>query len=181
MSRTSAGALVQTRYEMVDTKTGELLTRSYSGSIFRGLDLGTDIVGEPLVPAPRQSAELTRRSDVAIDRGLPHVYSECAQIWNPIHTEQAVAKAAGLPGIILHGSATWALAGREIVANYANADMRALTGLGGRFKKPVFPGESILIRMSEMQGGSVAFEVLTERGEPAISDGVATLKDLSCV
>jgi acyl dehydratase len=181
MRRTSAGAHVQTRYEMVDTKTGELLTRSYSGSIFRGLDLGTDIVGELMVPATRQSHELTGRSHVAIDKGLPHVYSECAQIWNPIHTEQQVAKAAGLPGIILHGSATWALAGREIVATYASGDMGTLAGLGGRFKKPVFPGESIQIRMSGVHGGSVAFEVLTERGETAISDGVAILTGLGHV
>jgi len=27
------------------------------------------------------------------------VYTECARIWNPIHTDAAVAKAAGLPAI----------------------------------------------------------------------------------
>ena len=39
-----------------------------------------------------------------------HVYTEGARIWNPIHTDAAVAARAGLPGIILHGTATLALA-----------------------------------------------------------------------
>ena len=38
-----------------------------------------------------------------------HVYTECARIWNPIHTDVAYARAAGLPDIILHGTATLAL------------------------------------------------------------------------
>src|SRR5215831_17990681 len=41
---------------------------------------------------------------------LAHVYSECARIWNAIHTDRAAALAAGLPDIILHGTATLALA-----------------------------------------------------------------------
>ncbi len=176
MRRTSAGALVQTCYEMVDTKSDVLLVRSYSGSIFRGLDLEVDAIGEPITRPERQITEFTKRSVVPIDRGLPHIYSECAQIWNPIHTEQVIAKGAGLPGIILHGSATWALAGREVVATFAGGDMRALVGLAGSFKKPVIPGERVVVQMSDPQDASVAFMVLTEKGETAIADGVVVLR-----
>src|SRR4029077_6419959 len=49
-------------------------------------------------------------TEVAISPTLAHVYTECARIWNPIHTDRAVARAAGLPDIILHGTATLALA-----------------------------------------------------------------------
>ena len=57
---------------------------------------------------------------------LAHVYTECARIWNPIHTDRAVARAAGLPDIILHGTATLALAvsrslAREPAARRAGA------------------------------------------------------------
>ena len=42
---------------------------------------------------------------VEVPYHLGHVYTECARIWNPIHTDLAVARAAGLPGPILHGTA----------------------------------------------------------------------------
>ena len=45
---------------------------------------------------------------VPIGAGAAHVYTECARIWNPIHTDTAVTAKAGLPGIILHGTATLA-------------------------------------------------------------------------
>ena len=52
----------------------------------------------------------TWSTEVPISSTLAHVYTECARIWNPIHTDRAVARAAGLPDIILHGTATLALA-----------------------------------------------------------------------
>ena len=48
--------------------------------------------------------------EVPVPAGLAHTYTECARIWNPIHTDKAVARSAGLPDIILHGTATLALA-----------------------------------------------------------------------
>ena len=46
---------------------------------------------------------------VAVAQGAAHTYTESARIWNPIHTDASVAEAAGLPAIILHGTATLAL------------------------------------------------------------------------
>ena len=63
-------------------------------------------------------------SEVGIVRAsAAHVYTECARIWNPIHTDVAVARAAGLPGLILHGTATLALAVSRVVAR----DLRRAT------------------------------------------------------
>ena len=42
---------------------------------------------------------------VPISALAAHVYTECARIWNPVHTDTAVADRAGLPGLILHGTA----------------------------------------------------------------------------
>jgi acyl dehydratase len=44
--------------------------------------------------------------EVYISPDAAQAYTECADIYNPIHTERSVAKVAGLPDIILHGSAT---------------------------------------------------------------------------
>lgn len=106
-------------------------------------------------------------------RELPHVYTECARIWNPIHTERRVALAAGLPDIILHGTATWALACRELVARELDGDPRPLRRLAGSFRALVIPGAAVALRYAETSPGRFAFEVLNEAGERAISDGLA--------
>jgi acyl dehydratase len=107
---------------------------------------------------------------------MPHVYSECADIWNPIHTERAVALAAGLPDIILHGTATWALAGLTVLRSYADCDVTKLARMTGRFTGMVIPGDEIVIRHEKGAGDMVLFEVLTTSGAPAISQGAAWLR-----
>jgi acyl dehydratase len=104
---------------------------------------------------------------------MPHVYSECADIWNPIHTERAEALAAGLPDIILHGTATWALAGLTILRRRAGGDVGRLKRISGRFTGMVIPGEEITVRLAPAADGVVKFAVLNAAGAPAISQGVA--------
>jgi acyl dehydratase len=110
-----------------------------------------------------------------IAREAPHVYTECAAIWNPIHTERAVALAAGLPDIILHGTATWAHAGLEILRAHAGSDAARLKRFSGRFVGMVIPGETIQIRHARVDDATIRFEVTTEAGAPAIDQGFAVI------
>ena len=173
---TRAGALTTTKLETVDAGTGEPLVTSWSRSVFRGVEVaGADEVLEaaPTVAAagaPPGAAAVT----IPVSRELPHVYTECARIWNPIHTERRVALAAGLPDIILHGTATWALAGCEILRLYADGDPAALRRLHGRFRAMVVPGSEIVLRHWR-DGDAVAFEVETDAGRPAVSHGRAEI------
>ena len=86
---------------------------------------------------------------------MPHVYTECADIWNPIHTERKVALAAGLPDIILHGTATWALAVREIVSKQLGSDPARLARFSGRCTGMVIPGNDIIVRHAATVKGAV--------------------------
>jgi acyl dehydratase len=174
---TRAGALVTMRLATVEAESGEVVVTSWSKSIYRGVDVagGARVLeAAPTVGAPPQpeEAEVLR---VAIAREMPHVYTECAQIWNPIHTEREVALAAGLPDIILHGTATWALAGREIVRLYAEGDPSRLRRLHGRFRAMVIPGSDITVEHSAAADGRVFFAVRNEAGEPAVSHGLAEI------
>jgi acyl dehydratase len=119
---------------------------------------------------------------IPIAREAPHVYTECADIWNPIHTERQVALAAGLPDIILHGTATWALAAREIVRHRCNGDPLRLRRLHGRFAAMVIPGSDIEVEIGEAvahAGGegcdAIRFGVRNAAGELAVAEGVALL------
>ena len=116
-----------------------------------------------------------RRWSVETPATLPHIYSECARIWNPIHTERAYARSAGLPDIILHGTATWGLAMRQIIgADSARSRAPQLRRFSGRFRAAVGPGSMIAIQAGPDPAiGSCDFNVLTAAGDIAISHGLA--------
>ena len=113
-------------------------------------------------------------------REMPHVYTECADIWNPIHTERAVALAAGLPDIILHGTATLALAARELLNREAGGNPTRLARIACRFGAMVIPGSIIRVTASGEtpveDGRAVFFSVMNAEGGPAIRDGVAIIR-----
>ena len=175
-----AGTLTVCRLVTRDRDSGEAVTTTWTISIYRDVGLTGEAVSlaepEALDPAdaapPGPSAAEDR---IHIPKGMPHVYSECADIWNPIHTERQVALAAGLPDIILHGTATWALAGLTVLRRYADNDVGALKRLTGRFSGMVAPGEDIVVRHEKASSGPVRFEVRTAGGAVAISQGVAWL------
>jgi acyl dehydratase len=175
---TSAGALVSMKLETVDTANGEPVVTSWSHSIYRGVGVaGPASVTEaaPVVPAS-SGAPAGDPVTLWIPREMPHVYTECASIWNPIHTERVVALAAGLPDIILHGTATWALAGRELLRLYADSDPRRLRRLHGRFRAMVLPGTDIRVEHTRGDDGAVHFVVRNHRGEAAIDQGFALIE-----
>ncbi len=173
---TRAGALVCTRLLTRD-RDGDPVVTSWSHSIYRGVETdGGDREIEEAPALDRGSAEGYERVEIPIAREMPHIYTECADIWNPIHTELAVAEKAGLPDIILHGTATWALAGREIIRRWCDGQPSRLERLYGRFTGMVIPGEPIVIQHGPAGDGKVSFVVWNHEGEPAISDGLAEVE-----
>jgi acyl dehydratase len=176
---TRAGVLVTLRAVTSDER-GALVT-SWLDTLYRGARLdgeGGEIDAPPAMPEIG-AAGADEVTSIAIAREMPHLYGECARIWNPIHTERAVARAAGLPDVILHGTATWALAARELVARHAGGDPTRLRRLFGRFRAMVFPGTSIALhhRASPQSGGGarIAFSVRNAAGEEAIAGGRAEI------
>ena len=85
------------------------------------------------------------------------------------------AAAAGLPDIIVHGTATWAIASREIVARRAGGDPSRLRRLHGRFRAMVIAGTPVTLEHRDAGDAAVAFRVLNCDGAEAIADGYAVL------
>lgn len=177
-TRIKAGVLTVCQLETRDFDSGELLTTTWTSSIYRDVELLGDPVILEAAPGidaseaqpPGPEAEVVT---IPIARELPHIYSECADIWNPIHTEREVALAAGLPDIILHGTATWALAGLAILRRYGRSDVAALKRITGRFAGMIVPGAEITVRHEPGPSGLVRFEVRNEAGALVISQGAA--------
>lgn len=174
------GVLSSQRFTMRDS-AGEIVAVMDTGGITRGARLdGPDQELEPvpLLPQPTANgAQPLWSADLAIDPQAPHIYTECADIWNPIHTERRVALAASLPDIILHGSANIAIALREVINRSFNADPTRLRRFAGQFRGMVFPGRPVTVRAleSRQEDGetTIFFEMLNHAGQPAIANGLA--------
>jgi acyl dehydratase len=109
-------------------------------------------VGHELPPL---SVKLTRADLVR--------YAGASLDFNPIHWNEQVALAAGLPGVIAHGMLTMALAGR-IVTDWVG-DPAAVLEYGARFTRPV-------LVPNDEQGALVEFTAkVTEKRE----DGTAKI------
>ena len=112
---------------------------------------------------------------VTVPAGLAHVYTECARIWNPIHTDVAVARAAGLPDIILHGTATLALAVSASLQRAGVDPAAGIARIGCRFTGMVPLPSVITVEgfKARLATGEtlIAFQVLGADGRPVLRDG----------
>ena len=87
-----------------------------------------------------------------------------------------MARAAGLPDIILHGSATKALALTAVVNQCFDGDATRLTRLCGQLRAMVLPNTVIAVEglAEEIVDGEkrILFRVLNQAGESAVSRGI---------
>jgi acyl dehydratase len=167
------GAAQTTRLDTVDAD-GALVCRTYQLGISRNVDvIGATVVTEqpPALPQPRDASRVLERIEIPVAANAAHVYTECARIWNPIHTDRAVALAAGLPDIILHGTATMALAVTRLVDAYLGADPTHVRRLGGRFSAMVLMPSTLTLEVNADEDGTLFFTVRTHEGALAFSHG----------
>ena len=169
-----AGTLVVARLSTVD-RNGRPVTTTDYGSVYRGI--ATDGEQHAQVesldrPSPPPAGETRWSAQVPVASRAAHVYSECARIWNPIHTDIAVARSAGLAAPILHGSATLALAVSQVISHDLDGDPARVRAIAVRFTGLVFMPCTITVRGLGRAGDRLGFDAVDERGEPVLSDGV---------
>jgi acyl dehydratase len=169
----SPGAYQMTRLDTADAN-GAPVSTTYQGGLMRGVAVaGGDRWSErppPLPTRPTAAAEATHYR-LEVTAGLAHTYTECARIWNPIHTDRAVALRAGLPDIILHGTATLALAVSSIVNGLLGGDPRRVARIACRFAAMVPMPTTLLLRVTNMVQDGCWFEAANADGGLAIRDG----------
>ncbi|MFV2089787.1 MAG: MaoC family dehydratase N-terminal domain-containing protein [Pseudomonadales bacterium] len=165
------GAAQLIRLDTTD-EAGELVCRTYQLGISRGVA----VEGEPIQaedpPGLPVSAGTGRKAAFEIDipAAAAHVYTECARIWNPIHTDRAVALVAGLPDIILHGTATMALAVSRLVDEYLGGDATRVRRLGGRFAAMVLMPSTVTLVVESAEEQAIFFDVCTADGQRAFKN-----------
>src|SRR5690242_5210042 len=95
--------------------------------------------------------------------------------YNPLHADPAYAAKAGFKMPILHGRATFSIAGHAILKTLCGYDPARFVAMEGRFSSPVYPGETIRTEMWR-DGNVVTFRsTVPARGVTVLNNGRAEI------
>ena len=168
----SSGQLV--RFHQALMCEGRSVAEAITGIFIRGKKKDGAKKDEEAKP-PRTAPDFTVQR--VVDEDQPKRYAAASGDSNPIHLDAEVAKAAGLPGVILHGLCTMAIATQAIVDQVYGGDPMRLRRIAVRFAKPVFPGTTLETRIWAAGGeaGSriVEFETYDQEGRCVLERGRA--------
>ncbi len=163
------GMILRVRRDLFDEATGTLQSSQVMSMFCRG-DGGFG--GPPGAPA-RVVAIPDRAPDHAIMRFIPPqaalIYRLSADL-NPLHADPARARAAGFERPILHGLATFGVAGFALLSA---AGTRTLRAMSCRFSAPVFPGEYLRTDIWDEDGETRFRCTVVERNQVVLNGGLA--------
>jgi acyl dehydratase len=134
------GAVLVLERTIADSDDGRLFCRLRQTLLLRGNGgFGGD-------PAPREEKFMSGRAadavlSVATSQRAALIYRLSGD-WNPLHLDPGVAAAAGFPRPILHGLASYGIAGIA-VSRALGHDPQAIARLACRFSGIVLPGDTL--------------------------------------
>jgi acyl dehydratase len=152
------GALMYTTREVLDASSGDLLCSITSTSFLRG-DGG---FGGPTGPIRQPHAVPETAPDLHFDWSLGRHAALLYRLngdWNPVHADPKVATQAGFAQPILHGLASYGVAGWSLANLLCGGDASRITRLDLRFTSPVYPGETLRTEAWRLDSGAAAFRV----------------------
>ena len=161
-------------------EAGDPVVEQFATMLIRGVEAGDDGGPTPPTHAFPSEAKAAKLASVAgsVDDDQALRYADASGDHNPIHVEDAAAKAVGLPGVILHGMCTMALCSRAVVDELAGGEPDRLRRLAVRFYRPVYPGNDLVTTMYDAGTAGdrrvVAFEA-SSAGKVVVRDGRAEL------
>ena len=174
-----AGTHMVTRLDASDAADKPVFTE-FIGGLMRGVECtdrgrGGENLPQSYQQQPAESALLWDAA-IAIHPLQAFVYDGCTNIHFPIHTSKRFAKAVGLPEPIFQGSATLALAVREMINRESAGNPERVKSIACRFTGMVVPGSDIRVQLQsrahdESGNCHLSFQVLNEQGGKAISRG----------
>jgi acyl dehydratase len=171
-----SGMVIASEAEAVSVETGEPILTTTMSAFIRGAggwggDRGP--TGPRNAPPEREPDHVVTYS-TRPDQALTYRLSGDR---NPLHADPEFAKMGGFPRPILHGLCTFGFTGRALLHTLCDSDSTRFTGMEARFAKPVFPGQSLTIKMWITEPGRAAYVTENDEGEVVISEGAVSYRD----
>lgn len=142
------------RLTSTEAGTADPVLEQYVTMVVRNLPgaekAGPDKPDHRFPPAAR--AHKVGEVPVHVDHDQTFRYRDASGDNMPIHVDEAVARSVGLPGIIVHGLCTMAMAGRAVLATVADDDPTRLRRLAVRFSEFVLPGDELVTTVYDAGG-----------------------------
>lgn len=106
---------------------------------------------------------------VTPDKYLPHRYAGASGDFNPIHIDDELAKAVGLPRNILHGLYSMGLVAKANAAA-ADGDPRALKRLSVQMRGMGVPEAEIVVTgtVKSAEGNRVVVDTVAQQGDTTL-------------
>ena len=169
------GALVTVSRIIEDTATGALLSRQRSVLFARGnggfgghSQSRFDALPSCPETAPDFTFEWTTHGSQAL------IYRLSGDM-NPLHADPRLAATVGFKAPILHGLASFGIAGFAALKTFCGGSPAKLLSLGVRLSAPVYPGETFQIDFWRTSAGRGAFCArVKERDVVVLNNGVVT-------
>jgi len=162
-----SGAAVVVDHVATDPATGtELFTCSNTTFIRGEGGFGGD--RGPSGPPPSPEREPDVRVGAATSRSQALLYRLCGD-HNPLHSDPAVATAAGFERPILHGLCTYGFTARLLSRTVCGGDVARFRSMSARFARPVLPGDELTVEAWDLEDGTLQFRTLV--GDSVVVDG----------
>jgi acyl dehydratase len=128
-------------------------------------------------PAGLRAGDRFPEFRVTPDRYAAQRYAGASGDFTPFHLDPELARAIGLPGIILHGLYTYGLLARGLLEPF-DGDPRGLRSLAARFRRPAVPEAELVLRGRVEEAGEEGITVacaVEQEGREVLSEGIAEL------
>ncbi|MBI2900586.1 MAG: SDR family NAD(P)-dependent oxidoreductase [Planctomycetes bacterium] len=152
---------------------GKLAVEMRTSLFFRGTQ-PKSASSSPAAPEKPAGKKLFSTS-VTVPEDLSRRYAAVSGDDNPIHIDPEAAKAVGLPGVILHGLCTMALATSAIV-EHLGGDASRIEELAVRFSSVVQPGDTLTTEGYEVEPKRIAFVTTNQSGKAVLTNGAARIR-----
>lgn len=148
-----------------------LLNEQYVTEFYRGVPTDLQVgIPSPTLPADPPDGAPVRTVASPLPANLPSRYAAASGDHNPIHLDDDFARVSGLPGVIVHGLASLAIAGHAVLP--AGADPSRLSC---RFTRPITPGDTLITRVWPHERG-YRFDSQDQGGSTVLGAGLVLLR-----
>jgi acyl dehydratase len=164
-----SGALVVTETTASLVDDGQPLFTTRSGAFIRGEGgFGGDRGPSSTFAAPERAPDHEVAYPTRTDQALLYRLSGDR---NPLHSDPKFAAMAGFDRPILHGLCTYGFTGRGLLHALCGGDPALFRSMTGRFSSPVFPGETLTVRIWVEGEGRALFRTAGGDGRVVLDAG----------